>query len=64
MVTASSTACSSPVVSIPERMKQALSNASGLSVEVLIHTAGKGFPIEVKNELSSGSVPESDTSSL
>ena len=33
----------------------------GLSVEVLMQTAGKDFPILVKKELSSGKVPESET---
>ena len=42
-------------------MKQALSKASGRSVEVLMQTAGKGLPILVKKELSSGNVPLSDT---
>lgn len=47
--------------SIPAKIKHALSRASGLSVEVRIHTAGKGFPTLVKKLLSSGSVPLSDT---
>ena len=47
--------------SIPARTKQALSNASGRSVEVRMQTAGKGLPMLVKNELSSGSVPLSET---
>lgn len=46
---------------MPARMKQALSRASGRSVEVRIHTAGNGWPTLVKNELSSGRVPESLT---
>ena len=46
---------------IPERIKHALSNASGRSVDVRIHTAGNGCPTDVKKLLSSGNVPESDT---
>ena len=46
---------------MPERMKHALSNASGRSVEVRMQTAGNGCPIDVKKLLSSGSVPLSDT---
>ena len=46
---------------MPARMKHPLSRASGLSVEVLMHTAGNGRPMLVKKLLSSGSVPESDT---
>ena len=42
-------------------MKQALSSASGRSVLVRMHTAGKGWPQLKKKLLSSGSVPESDT---
>ena len=53
--------CNNPNSSIPDKMKQALSNASGLSVDVLIHTAGNGWPTDVKKLLSSGNVPESDT---
>lgn len=41
--------------------KQPLSKASGRSVEERMHTAGEGWPTEVKNELSSGRVPLSDT---
>ena len=43
------------------RIKQALSSASGRSVDVLMHTAGKGCPTLVKKELSSGRVPLSET---
>ena len=46
---------------MPAMKKQALSIASGRSVEVRMQTAGKGRPIEVKNELYSGRVPLSDT---
>ena len=46
---------------MPARMKQPLSRASGRSVDVRIHTAGNEWPTLVKNELSSGSVPESET---
>lgn len=46
---------------MPERMKQALSSASGRSVEVRMQTAGNGCLTEVKKEDSSGSVPESET---
>ena len=42
---------------MPARMKQPLSNASGRSVEVRIHTAGNGCPTLVKKLLSSGRVP-------
>ena len=42
-------------------MKSALSIASGRSVEVRMQMAGNGWPTEVKNDDSSGSVPESDT---
>lgn len=45
---------------MPARMKPALSSDSGRSVEVRMHTAGKGWPTEVKNDDSSGSVPESE----
>ena len=48
-------------MSMPERMKQALSRASGRSVEVRMQTAGIGCPMEVKKEDSSGRVPESET---
>ena len=48
-------------MSMPERTKQPLSRASGRSVEVRMHTAGKGWPTLVKKEDSSGRVPESDT---
>lgn len=34
---------------MPERIKHALSNASGRSVDVRIHTAGKGWPTDVKS---------------
>ena len=54
-------AWSSPFSSIPARIKQLLSNASGRSVDVRIHTAGIGLPILVKKLLSSGRVPLSDT---
>ena len=46
---------------MPARMKHPLSKASGRSVEVRMHTAGKGLPMDVKKELSSGSVPLSLT---
>ena len=55
-----STACKSDFVSIPARMKHPLSNASGRSVDVRMQTAGNGWPTDRKNELSSGSVPESE----
>lgn len=45
---------------MPARMKPALSRLSGRSVEVRMHTAGKGWPTEVKKLDSSGSVPESE----
>ena len=45
----------------PQRIKQALSSASGRSVDVRMQTAGKGCPTLVKKLLSSGSVPESET---
>ncbi len=61
MVTAVSTACSSETSSIPAMKKQALSRASGRSVEVRMQMAGNGWPTEVKKLLSSGSVPESET---
>ena len=51
------TDCNKDFSSIPAKIKQALSNASGLSVDVLIHTAGNGLPTDVKNDDSSGSVP-------
>ena len=46
---------------MPARMKQPLSRASGRSVEVRMHTAGKGRPTLVKKLASSGNVPESET---
>ena len=46
---------------MPERMKQALSRASGRSVLVRMQTAGIGRPTEVKKELSYGRVPLSET---
>lgn len=46
---------------MPARVKQPLSRASGRSVEVRMHTAGNGRPTDAKKELSSGSVPESET---
>lgn len=48
-------------MSMPERMNPALSNDSGLSVDVRMQIAGNGWPTLVKKELSSGRVPESDT---
>lgn len=48
-------------MSMPERMKPALSSDSGRSVEVRMQMAGNGWPTLVKNELSSGRVPESLT---
>lgn len=45
---------------MPARMKPALSSDSGRSVDVRMHTAGNGRPTEVKNDDSSGNVPESD----
>ena len=59
--TAVSTACSNDFSSIPASTKHPLSRASGRSVEVLMQTAGKLFPTEVKKLLSSGSVPLSET---
>ena len=47
MSTATSTACNKLLVSIPAKTKHALSKASGLSVDVLIHTAGNDFPFDV-----------------
>ena len=61
MATAVATACSTPPPLMPARIKQPLSNASGRSVEVRMHTAGKGRPTLVKKLDSSGSVPESLT---
>ena len=61
MATAVSTACSKDPESIPAMKKQALSRASGRSVDVRMQMAGKGWPTEVKKEDSSGNVPESDT---
>lgn len=46
---------------MPASVKHALSRASGRSVEVRMHTAGNGRPIEAKKLDSSGRVPESDT---
>ena len=37
-----------------------VAKSSGLSVEVRMHTAGKGFPTDVKKLLSSGKVPLSE----
>ena len=48
-------------MSIPAMMKSALSIASGRSVEVRMQMAGNGWPTLVKNDDSSGRVPESDT---
>lgn len=48
-------------MSIPAIMKSALSMASGRSVLVRMQTAGNGWPTLVKNDDSSGSVPESLT---
>ena len=45
---------------MPARMKQALSSASGRSVEVRMQTAGKGWPTDRKHDDYSGSVPESE----
>lgn len=45
----------------PARTKIPLSRASGRSVLVRMHTAGKGCPTEVKKLLSSGRVPLSLT---
>lgn len=59
--TATSTAWRRSCSLIPARMKQPLSRASGRSVEVRMQTAGNEWPTLVKNELSSGSVPESET---
>lgn len=56
-----STDCRRPVVSMPLRTKQPLSRASGRSVLVRMQTAGNGWPTEVKNDDSSGRVPESLT---
>ena len=50
------------VVAVDARQNEAaLSSASGRSVEVRMQTAGNGWPTLVKKLLSSGSVPESDT---
>lgn len=46
---------------MPARTKQPFSMASGRSVEVRMQMAGKGWPTEVKKLLSSGRVPESET---
>lgn len=46
---------------MPAKMKQPFSMASGRSVDVRMQTAGNGCPTDVKKLLSSGSVPESDT---
>ena len=46
---------------MPASTKQPLSSASGRSVEVRMHTAGNAWLTLVKKLLSSGSVPESDT---
>ena len=59
--TATSTACRRSCSLIPARMKQPLSRASGRSVDVRMQTAGNEWPTLVKNELSSGRVPESET---
>lgn len=59
--TATSTLCSRPWVSMPERTKQPLSRASGRSVDVRMQTAGKGWPMLVKKDDSSGKVPLSET---
>lgn len=56
-----STAWRSDFSSMPAMMKSALSIASGRSVEVRMQMAGKGCPTLVKNEDSSGRVPESET---
>lgn len=48
-------------MSMPAMMKSPLSMASGRSVEVRMQIAGKGWPTLVKKLLSSGKVPESDT---
>ena len=56
-----STAWRSDFSSMPAMMKSALSMASGRSVEVRMQIAGKGCPTLVKNDDSSGSVPESLT---
>ena len=48
-------------MSMPAMMKSPLSMASGRSVEVRMQMAGKGLPTLVKKLLSSGRVPESDT---
>lgn len=55
-----STAWRSDFSSMPARIKAALSRASGRSVEVRMHTAVMGRPIDKKNEDSSGSVPLSE----
>ena len=60
-LTATSTLCNKPTVSMPLSTKQPLSNASGRSVLVRMQTAGKGCPTLVKKELSSGNVPLSLT---
>ena len=61
MATAVSTACNKDPESIPAMKKQALSNASGRSVDVRMQTAGKGWPMLVKKEDYSGRVPLSET---
>ena len=59
--TATSTAWSRSCSLMPARMKHPLSRASGRSVDVRMQTAGNEWPTLVKNELSSGRVPESET---
>ena len=54
------TAWRSDFSSMPARMNPALSRLSGRSVEVRMQMAGKGWPTDVKNEDSSGNVPESE----
>ena len=59
--TAVSTDCNNDFSSMPANTKQPLSNASGLSVDVRMQTAGNGCPTDKKKLLSSGNVPESET---
>lgn len=49
METAISTACNKDCSSMPASRKFPLSSASGLSVEVLMHIAGKAYPKLAKN---------------
>lgn len=59
-----SMAWSNDFSSMPARMNPALSRLSGRSVLVRMQIAGKGYPTEVKNDDSSGSVPESEITAV